>query len=123
MNPATATEIETDQEIGRGREDPARGAPAQTTGGGVIELQVLPTVELEEVVVEETETRIQDRKMERGKVKVNKIKEGVTPAMGRVEELAKRSLVMGGLLQASPWLGVSPRITFSPKPQDPQDPQ
>ena len=98
MNPATATEIETDQEIGRGREDPARGAPAQTTGGGVIELQVLPTVELEEVVVEETETRIQDRKMERGKVKVNKIKEGVTPAMGRAEKLAQRPLVMGGLL-------------------------
>ena len=94
----TATGTETCLKIDMGIEDPAREAPAQATGEGVTELLVLPTVELEEAVEEETETKIQDRKMEKEKVEVIKIKEGVTPAMGRAEKLAQRPLVMGGLL-------------------------
>ena len=92
----TATGTETCLKIDMGIEDPAREAPAQATGEGVTELLVLPTVELEEAVEEETETKIQDRKMEKEKVEVIKIKEGVTPAMGRAEKLAQRPLVMGG---------------------------
>ena len=121
MNPAADTEIGL--EIGRGAENPVEEAPAQTTGGGVRELQVPPAVELEGVVAEKTETRTQKRKMVKAKVEVSKTREGVTPAMGKAEELAKRSLVMGGLLQAAPWQGVSLRITYLTKLQDPQDPQ
>ena len=58
-------------------------------------------------MVEKIKIKDQDMKKEEGEVEAIKIRERVMPAMGRAEKLAQRPLFMGGLLQATPWLGIT----------------
>ena len=57
-------------------------------------------------------------KREEEEAEVTKIGERVMPAMERAEKLAQRPMVMGGLLQATPWLGISQRTIFYTVLQD-----
>ena len=88
---------------------PKIGSTETRVGGEVKGVQVLLTVVWVEVEVEEKRTKAQEEKKLEEEAEEIKKEERVMLAMGRtVEKFVQRPcLVMGGLLQTYPWLGIT----------------
>ena len=94
---------------GGGMVTPKTGSTDTRVGGGVKEVQALLTVVWVEVEVEERRTKAQEEKKLEEEAEVIKKEEKVMLAMGRIVEkfVQRPCLVMGGLLQTYPWLGIT----------------
>ena len=94
---------------GGGMVTPKTGSTDTRVGGGVKEVQALLTVVWVEVEVEEKGIKAQEEKKLEEEAEETKKEERVKLAMGRtVEKFVQRPcLVMGGLLQTYPWLGIT----------------
>ena len=88
---------------------PKIGSTETRVGGEVKEVQALLTVVWVEVEVEEKGTKAQEEKKLEEEAEETKKEERVKLAMGRTAEkfVQRPCLVMGGLLQTYPWLGIT----------------
>ena len=88
---------------------PKIGSTKTGVGGEVKGAQVPLTVVWVEVEVEERRTKAQEEKKLEEEAEVIKKEEKVMLAMGRIVEkfVQRPCLVMGGLLQTYPWLGIT----------------